>query len=176
MEAVALVGQANPSGSTDIVASLLVPAMTPRPLPLYLSLRRLFGLFLVIVGGLIRTSAYRTLGRFFVGDIALQKDQKLVTTGPYAYVRHPSYTGVLILWLGNTIALTAPGSFLAAIDVWSSTLGAIVAFMMARSWMLATPALCIRILREDRFLRQTLGKEWQEWAERTPYRLVPYVW
>ena len=81
-----------------------------------------------------------------------------------------------MLWLGNTIALTAPGSFLAAINVWSSTLGTIVAFMMARFWMLATPPLCIRIIREDRFLRQTFEKEWQEWAERTPYRLVPYVW
>ncbi|EJF63662.1 hypothetical protein DICSQDRAFT_55136, partial [Dichomitus squalens LYAD-421 SS1] len=131
---------------------------------------------LLIVGGLMRISAYRTLGRLFVGEVVPQKKHKLVTTGMYAYVRHPSYKGWGMLMLGHSVALTTPRSFLAAIDVWSSTLGTIVALMLVRLWMMFIPLLCVRTKREDEMLRQAFGTEWEEWAKRTPYGLVPYVW
>ncbi|TBU45435.1 hypothetical protein BD309DRAFT_1069948 [Dichomitus squalens] len=110
---------------------------------------------------LMRISAYPTLGRLFVGEVVLKKKHKLVTTGMYAYVRHPSYTGWGMLMLGHSVALTTPGSFLAAIDVWSSTLGTIVALMLDEAG--------------GRNVAAGVGTEWEEWAKRTPYRLVPYV-
>lgn len=54
----------------------------------------LFGL-----GGILILWSERHLGRFMVVDIAVAKDHRLITTGPYAYVRHPTYTGVLLLSL-----------------------------------------------------------------------------
>jgi protein-S-isoprenylcysteine O-methyltransferase len=51
-------------------------------------------------GMILRWSAIRTLGRFFTVDVAIHPDQTVVQSGPYAWVRHPSYSGLLLLLLG----------------------------------------------------------------------------
>lgn len=55
------------------------------------------------VGGALILWSERHLGRFMVVDIAIAKDHQLITTGPYAYVRHPTYTGVLLLNLAAAV-------------------------------------------------------------------------
>lgn len=47
---------------------------------------------MVITGGLLRLAAYKTLGPYFTFQVGIQPDQKLITHGVYAWVRHPSYT------------------------------------------------------------------------------------
>ena len=49
------------------------------------------------VGGLIRYKCYRTLGSMFTFEMSIRKDHILVTSGPYAIVRHPSYTGIILV-------------------------------------------------------------------------------
>lgn len=54
----------------------------------------LLGFSLFVVGDFVRTWAKDELGRFFTYDIGIRSGHNLVTTGPYAYLVHPSYTGL----------------------------------------------------------------------------------
>jgi len=87
--------------------------------------------------------------------IRVETDQKVIDTGPYARVRHPMYTGVMVMMLASPIAL---GS-LAALPV----------------FLLIPPLLVGRILNEEKVLREQLAG-YTEYCERVPYRLVPGLW
>src|SRR5262249_45129645 len=82
-------------------------------------------------------------------------DQKVISTGPYALVRHPMYVGVLIMITGMPLAL----------DAWRG-----VAIIAA-----AVPALIWRIIDEEKFLKTDLPG-YVEYAQKVRYRLVPYLW
>jgi protein-S-isoprenylcysteine O-methyltransferase Ste14 len=92
---------------------------------------------------------------FSSSTIELAPDQRVISTGPYAIVRHPMYAGALVMLLGIPIAL---GS-------WWGVL-VIVAMM---------PALIWRLIDEERFLARNLPG-YVEYQEKTRYRLMPLVW
>jgi protein-S-isoprenylcysteine O-methyltransferase Ste14 len=114
------------------------------------------GVALIWLGVALRQWAVHTLGRFFTFKLTVQSDQRVVESGPYRVVRHPSYSGLLLSGLGTAIAL---GNWLA--------LG-----------LLTVPyliALAHRIGIEERMLRDGLGPDYARYAaSRT--RLVPGVW
>src|SRR5437773_11448726 len=58
------------------------------------------GLVLFVAGLILRWWAIITLGRFFTVDVAIEKDHELVERGPFRWVRHPSYTGVMVAFGG----------------------------------------------------------------------------
>jgi protein-S-isoprenylcysteine O-methyltransferase Ste14 len=87
--------------------------------------------------------------------IQVTEDQKVIATGPYSFLRHPMYSGALLLILGIPVAL---GSW------W----GLLVIVLMA-------PALIWRLLDEEKFLKKNLAG-YTEYAQRVRYRLVPFVW
>jgi protein-S-isoprenylcysteine O-methyltransferase Ste14 len=87
--------------------------------------------------------------------IRVEEGQPVVSTGPYAYVRHPMYSGALLLLLAMPLAL---GSW------WSVLL--VVPFF---------PVLVWRILDEENFLRKDLPG-YAGYMQRVRYRLVPWVW
>jgi protein-S-isoprenylcysteine O-methyltransferase len=64
------------------------------------------GLFLMGAGIAFRWYAIQHLGRFFVPEVIIQPNQSLITTGPYRYIRHPSYTGTFLTIIGFGLALT----------------------------------------------------------------------
>lgn len=67
----------------------------------------------LIAGGLaLRLWAVHVLARFFTVDVNLQRDHQLVQRGPYRWVRHPSYTGALMAFLGLGVGLANPFSLL----------------------------------------------------------------
>jgi protein-S-isoprenylcysteine O-methyltransferase Ste14 len=88
-------------------------------------------------------------------NIQVAEGQKVISTGPYAIVRHPMYAGVLIMMAGTPLAL---GSW------WGLLL--VVAL---------TPVLIWRILDEEKVLRRELPG-YAEYTKDVRYRLVPYVW
>jgi protein-S-isoprenylcysteine O-methyltransferase Ste14 len=92
---------------------------------------------------------------FTSATIELAPDQKVISTGPYALVRHPMYAGGLVMLAGIPIAL---GSW------WG--LLALVATM---------PALVWRLLDEEKFLARNLPG-YVEYQEKVRYRLIPHVW
>lgn len=87
--------------------------------------------------------------------IEVEKGQRVVTTGPYAIVRHPMYLAVLVILLFTPLAL---GSFWALI------------------FFLPLPPLIIfRLLNEEEVLSRELPG-YREYCQRTPYRLFPFIW
>jgi protein-S-isoprenylcysteine O-methyltransferase Ste14 len=121
------------------------------PVPAYGSL---VGDALVALGLFINLLVFKenTYGGATIETVA---DQKVISTGPYALVRHPMYVGVLIMLIGIPLAL----------DAWWSL--AIIA--------LAAPGLIWRILDEEKFLTKDLPG-YVEYTQKVRYRLVPYVW
>jgi protein-S-isoprenylcysteine O-methyltransferase Ste14 len=136
----------------------------------------LVGCLLANLGGFIRLSCFRTLGRLFTYELAVRKHHKLVTTGPYAIVRHPAYTGGFIMLFGAVLCQLSSGSWLresgvleigvvrGLVEVW-------VALLIAFQGMVFK-----RVKQEDDALRAAFGKSWDIWAAKIRYRLVPGVY
>ncbi len=70
------------------------------------------GLLLTIAGVLLAFWARAVLGTNWSGSVTLKKDHELVESGPYAYVRHPIYSGVLLMFLGTAIVIGTLGGLL----------------------------------------------------------------
>ena len=113
------------------------------------------GAAVVILGVAIRQWAIAVLGRFFSGVIGVQTGQNVVESGPYKLVRHPSYTGVLVLELGIGLALRS----LAAIPV------IVLLFALAYGY---------RMLVEEKVLASELGDSYRAYMKRTK-RVIPFV-
>ncbi|KAI9460329.1 hypothetical protein HD554DRAFT_2134594 [Boletus coccyginus] len=136
----------------------------------------IFGASLVTVGGLFRFQSFRTLGPYFTFEQCIRKEHKLITHGPYAVVRHPGYTGLLLCIVGWCIVHGSHGSWLRESGVlgvtWIRTVFIGWWFLMAASIV----TLFHRSAEEDRFLSVKFGKEWESWARRVKYRLLPFVY
>jgi protein-S-isoprenylcysteine O-methyltransferase Ste14 len=117
--------------------------------------------YVVLAGDVLIALGF--LGIFFVfrentfssSTIEITPDQKVISTGPYALVRHPMYAGALIMLLGIPMAL---GSW------W----GLLVIVAMV-------PALIWRLFDEEAFLVRNLPG-YVEYQKHVPYRLIPLVW
>jgi protein-S-isoprenylcysteine O-methyltransferase Ste14 len=114
------------------------------------------GLALIAVGIGLRAWSIAALGRFFQYRVEVQPGHRVVTEGPYRFVRHPSYTG---------LALVLAGIALATGDVLSLVAVAI----------LAGVGLTVRIRAEERVLNDALGDRYRRFAEERK-RLVPGIW
>lgn len=114
------------------------------------------GLVLMAAGVCIRQWAVFVLGRFFTPDVRVQPGQTVIDRGPYRWVRHPSYTGMILVFVGFGLALTN----------WASLVVLAV---------VPTAALIVRIHAEERALRAAFGEEYDRFAETRP-RLLPRVW
>ena len=114
------------------------------------------GLAVALLGVALRLWAVRTLGRFFVYTVTIQREHRVVDTGPYRFVRHPSYTGALITLGGLSLALANGLSVVLAVA-------------------LPLAAYLYRIPIEERALAESLGEPYVRYA-RERARLVPWVW
>ena len=114
----------------------------------------LLGDALLIAGFYFISIVYRE-NTFASATIEVAKDQKVISTGPYALVRHPMYAGGLLYLLGTPLAL---GSY------WG-----LVVFLAV------LPFLLWRLFDEERFLSKNLPG-YTEYRQRVRHRLVPFVW
>lgn len=114
------------------------------------------GLAIFIAGLILRWYSIIQLGRFFTVNVAIAEDHELIESGPYRWVRHPSYTGALLAFLGFSFSL---GNWLALLVI-------IVPIFFAFSY---------RMNVEERALRNALGDRYSSYAERTK-RLVPLIY
>ncbi|MBI5364343.1 MAG: isoprenylcysteine carboxylmethyltransferase family protein [Planctomycetes bacterium] len=113
------------------------------------------GCALITIGLVVRWWAVIVLGRFFAPDVRIQAGHELITRGPYARVRHPSYSGLILVLVG----------LCALFGSWLST-----ACILA----LTVPPLLWRIAIEEEALAAAFGAQWTEYARRTK-RLVPFL-
>jgi protein-S-isoprenylcysteine O-methyltransferase Ste14 len=114
------------------------------------------GLVLMTAGVAVRQWAILTLGRFFTVDVRVHPDQRVVERGPYRWVRHPSYSGLLIFLVGLGLALSD----------WLSVI--VLATLPAAG-------LIIRIRSEERALLTGLGEKYRRYAA-TRRCLFPGIW
>jgi protein-S-isoprenylcysteine O-methyltransferase Ste14 len=116
---------------------------------------RWLGVLLYTAGGVVRLAPVFVLGRRFSGLVAIQPEHRLVTSGLYGIIRHPSYLGLFVLVLGWGLAFR-------------SGVGVVIALLML-------VVLLARIQAEERLLSESFGAEYDAYRART-WRLVPYVY
>jgi protein-S-isoprenylcysteine O-methyltransferase len=114
------------------------------------------GVSLFLIGIAIRWYSIVYLGRFFTVDVTVTSDQKVIDSGPYRYVRHPSYAGVLL-------AFVAVGVLLANyVSLFLTTVPIVAVFLH-------------RMKVEEAALLAGLGEPYREYMGRTK-RLIPFVY
>lgn len=113
------------------------------------------GIFLMGAGVALRFYAITVLGAFFTTTVAVAPEQTVVEAGPYRLIRHPSYSGFLLILLGFALSFTN----------WLSVL-----VMLG----CALPGFGYRIRVEERVLQEQLGQPYREYMRRTK-RLIPFV-
>ena len=142
-------------GFLSLIGVIVFSALDHRfgwsPVPAYVAL---LGDVLVALGLFVNLLVFRE-NSYGGSSIEIVNDQKVISTGLYARVRHPMYVGVLIMVIGIPLAL---GSW------WGL---AIIA--------LTLPVLIWRILDEEELLKKDLPG-YTEYAQKVRYRLVPYLW
>ncbi len=113
------------------------------------------GILLMYAGIALRFYAITVLGAFFTTMVAVAPEQTVIEAGPYRLIRHPSYTGFLIILLGFGLSLTN----------WLSLLVIMGCALIGFSY---------RIRVEEHVLQEQLGQRYQEYMQRTK-RLIPFV-
>ncbi|KAJ7594792.1 hypothetical protein C8J56DRAFT_855311 [Mycena floridula] len=111
-------------------------------------------------GALLRLMCYRALGSLFTFEMSIRRDHKLVTTGPYAIVRHPSYTALIFTFTGVICCNFAPGSWVTScgiVETWMGQGFAALFFVIVGVVILG---LLSRMHKEDEMLRKRFGPEW----------------
>jgi protein-S-isoprenylcysteine O-methyltransferase Ste14 len=116
----------------------------------------LLGIALLVIGFIPLTGAMAA-NKFFeaVVQITPQTGHQVISDGPYRFVRHPGYVGVILHFLSMPIAL----------GTWAAMLPALVGVLI----------FIVRTAMEDHALRQELPG-YAEFAEQTRYRLLPGIW
>lgn len=114
------------------------------------------GIVLMCAGIALRQWAVGTLGRFFTIDVRVQPSQTVVDRGPYRWVRHPAYTGLILTFFGFGLAL----------GNWAA---------LAVAFLVPTAGLVYRIHVEERALLEGLGDPYRRFAA-SRARLFPGVW
>src|SRR6202140_1706527 len=113
------------------------------------------GLSMILLGSLLRRYCWRTLGKYFTGDVRARPDQPVIRTGPYRLVRHPSYTAGIMMFVGIGLAL---GSW----------------FSFALLTITAIATYVYRVTIEERALLNTIGEPSRDYMKE-PKRFIPHI-
>ena len=111
---------------------------------------------LLWAGTALRLWSFRTLGHYFTFTVQTSSDQRVVTTGPYRFVRHPAYSALLLAMVAVGLLI---GNWLSLVILVGGVAG----------------ALAYRITVEERALERDIGPAYREYAA-TRKRLVPFIW
>ena len=107
------------------------------------------------MGVLVRQYAIAILGRFFSLTLQIAEDHMVVEKGPYRLIRHPSYTGILITFIGLGLAVQSWGAVLVLLLFFGISFG-------------------YRMRVEERTLLSGLGRDYASYMKRTK-RLIPFL-
>ncbi|KAJ7737561.1 hypothetical protein B0H16DRAFT_1808540 [Mycena metata] len=132
------------------------------------------GVIAVVIGASIRLSCFHALGELFTFDLTIHPQHRLVTSGLYAYVRHPAYTGSLMIIAGLAFSHLSPSSWL-----WECGplhLAPLSGLIIGAIWWLWTLGIGLsRVEAEDKQMRALFPDEWDAYAERAPCWFIPGV-
>lgn len=114
------------------------------------------GLIIMGIGILVRSIAVAQLGRFHTPNVAVLADHQVVDSGLYHYIRHPSYLGALIAFLGCGLAL---GNWLSLLIIMTISIAVYL----------------YRIHEEETALSASLDQKYRDYCRRTK-RLIPFIY
>ncbi len=117
---------------------------------------KLIGLIIIVLGVIFRFIAIKQLGRFFTVNVTIRNDHQLIQSGLYKYLRHPSYCGSLISFLGFGISL----------NNWLSIIFIIIPYSLA---------VMYRIKVEEKVLTEQFGKQYLDYKKHTK-RIIPFIY
>ena len=120
-----------------------------------LSIWKIVGLALFVVGLTVALIAVGTLRRFYASTLVIRKDHQLITHGVYRFTRHPIYLGVLIICFGVPVYASSLYGFL--------TMSVLI------------PILLNRIRMEERMLIEEFGDAYQAYRKATR-KLIPFLY
>ena len=170
-EALVVASLAYPGYIPEGVRPALCPQDIPDPTPL-LSITPSFsiGFALSLFATFIRLSCFKELGKLFTFEVTVRPGHKLVTTGPYAYVRHPSYTGTLLNIGGVIIMHFAPGGWNRACGIMRTAGGGGMVGTYLFLSVFSVVSLWKRAVVEDAQMREIFGEKWEKYRRAVPYR------
>jgi protein-S-isoprenylcysteine O-methyltransferase Ste14 len=114
------------------------------------------GALVIIAGVSFRLWSVLTLGKFFRTTVMVQNKHKVITHGPYKYIRHPSYSGALVATVGVGLGT----------GNWLALLAMLLCIFVG---------LRYRISVEEKVLQKELGKDYQDYMQRTK-KLIPFLY
>jgi protein-S-isoprenylcysteine O-methyltransferase len=114
------------------------------------------GFILFLAGLALRWYSIGYLGRYFTVNVSISAEHTLIDSGPYRYVRHPTYTGALLAFVGLALCF---GNWLTLLFLTVPIIGAFL-------W---------RIRIEERALIEALGENYRAYMQRTK-RLIPWIY
>jgi len=115
---------------------------------------RYFGIILCIPGFVLMQMAEKYLGRQFSIEVTLQENHKLIQGGPYKFIRHPRYLGILLFFLGISLAFR-------------SLLTILIVLVLCG-------VLVWRVFAEEALMKQEFGNEWDSYCA-TSWRILPFI-
>ncbi|MEI6822726.1 MAG: isoprenylcysteine carboxylmethyltransferase family protein [Bacteroidota bacterium] len=138
-----------------ITISVYISAAYPT-LVVYDDRIKLIGLIIIVLGVIFRFIAIKQLGRFFTVNVTIRNDHQLIQSGLYKYLRHPSYSGSLLSFLGFGVSL----------NNWLSIIFIIIPYFIA---------VMYRISIEEKALTEQFGKQYIDYKKQTK-RLIPFLY
>jgi protein-S-isoprenylcysteine O-methyltransferase Ste14 len=147
------------------------------------------------VGGYaFRRWSYQAMGSNFTFKLALLKDHKLITDGPYQFVRHPSYSGLTAVFFGAGMGYISAYNFATStssdpaavkpLEHGDSRMCVDTLVLKLSGWVLVVwlpwiayvwYSLHTRTRVEDELMKKNFGKQWIVWSQRVRYRYIPGV-
>jgi protein-S-isoprenylcysteine O-methyltransferase Ste14 len=113
------------------------------------------GIALIILGVILRQWSIALLGGFFSEQVSVQEGQTIIRKGPYRYVRHPSYTGAIMIFTGIGLAILSGGALFVLV-------------------LMSCIVYGYRIHVEEKALLSKFGDEYEAYRKETKM-LVPFV-
>ncbi|KAG0249938.1 hypothetical protein BG011_008797 [Mortierella polycephala] len=126
-----------------------------------------------VMGYLLRTWSFRTLDRFFTYSLTIRPNHRLVQNGPYRYLLHPSYTGLILAGTPYIFSLANEG-------YWTYIIKPTMPFPIQGSvltiggLLLSYGLALFRVRGEEKMLAQHFGSEWDQYASQR-WRFIPFV-
>jgi protein-S-isoprenylcysteine O-methyltransferase Ste14 len=137
----------------SIVAMIIVFVLRSFEVGVFNGSLQYIGLILIVFGIVLREWSIWVLGKHFTVQVQIREKAKLVTQGPYKYIRHPAYTGSLLSFTGVPLAIgTWSGAVIAVIVCWTVHL--------------------YRIRVEEEALQEAFDSEYEEYKKKT-WKLFP---
>lgn len=175
------------AGESTVITSIAFPDVIPPDATMRMLCRGTFpnhktllsikptfviGFVLLVAGVCTRLWCYNSLGELHTYEVTLRPAHRLVTTGPYAHVRHPSYTAVMMSIVGTLLLHFSHGGWNRQCGImW--TIGGLGWLLYIGLAIFVARSLLKRANVEDKMLKDEFGRDWDTYRGNVCYKFFP---